>query len=53
MGLPKGVFNVVNGAFDTTKHMCNHKDIRALSFVGGNNAGEYMYIEGAKAGKRM
>lgn len=43
MGLPKGVFNVVNGAFDTVTHMCEHKDVKALSFVGGDNAGHYMY----------
>jgi malonate-semialdehyde dehydrogenase (acetylating)/methylmalonate-semialdehyde dehydrogenase len=33
--------------------MTAHPDIKALSFVGGNNAGEYMYREGAKHGKRM
>lgn len=53
MGVPKGVFNVVNGGFETTKALCDHPDVRALSFVGGNNAGEYIYKRGAEKGKRM
>ncbi len=53
IGLPKGVFNVVQGGFDTTKQICEHPDIKAISFVGGNQAGEYIYTEGAKRGKRM
>jgi len=27
--------------------------IKAISFVGGNNAGEYIMTEGAKLGKRV
>jgi len=42
VGLPKGVFNMVNGGFDTTKHICADPHIKAISFVGGNNAGEYI-----------
>jgi len=43
IGIPKGVFNVVNGGFDTVKHIVEHPDIKAVSFVGGNKAGEYIY----------
>lgn len=39
VNLPKGVMNIVQGGFDTTKQICQHKDIKAISFVGGNNAG--------------
>lgn len=39
IGLPKGVFNIANGGFDTTKQICQHPDIKAVSFVGGNMAG--------------
>ena len=39
INLPKGVFNIVNGGFDTTKQICEHPDIKAISFVGGNMAG--------------
>lgn len=53
IGIPKGVFQVVNGGFDTTKHITQHPDIRAISFVGGNQAGDYIYEQGAKTFKRM
>ena len=53
IGLPKGVFNIVQGGFETTRQICEHPDIKAISFVGGNRAGEYIYSEGAKHGKRM
>lgn len=39
IGLPKSVFNVVQGGFETTQQICKHKDIQAVSFVGGNMAG--------------
>jgi malonate-semialdehyde dehydrogenase (acetylating)/methylmalonate-semialdehyde dehydrogenase len=48
IGLPKGVFNIVNGGFDTVKHICDHPDIKAISFVGGNSAGEYIHVNGSK-----
>lgn len=53
IGIPKGVFNIANGGFETTTQICRHPDIKAISFVGGNNAGEYIYQEGAKHNKRM
>lgn len=52
-GVPKGVVNVVNGGRDTVTHICQHPDIKAISFVGSNNAGEYIYKEGSKHGKRV
>jgi len=39
INLPKGVFNVVQGGFETTQQICKHPDIKAVSFVGGNMAG--------------
>jgi len=33
-------------------NICTHKDIRAISFVGGNQAGEYIYKTAAEHGKR-
>jgi malonate-semialdehyde dehydrogenase (acetylating)/methylmalonate-semialdehyde dehydrogenase len=51
--LPPGVLNIVNGGWDTTKAICAHPDIRAISFVGGNQAGDYIYENGAKTHKRM
>lgn len=53
IGLPKGVFNVVHGGFDLTKGICEHPGIRAISFVGGNRAGEFVAETGVKHGKRV
>lgn len=53
INLPKGVFNIANGGFDTTKAICEHPDIKAISFVGGNGAGEYIYKVGSEHGKRV
>lgn len=53
IGIPDGVFQVVNGGFDTVKHIVEHKDIKSISFVGGNNAGEYIHTNGSKNGKRV
>ena len=52
-GVPKGVVNLVHGGSDTVTHICQHPDIKAISFVGGNRAGEYIWREGSKHGKRV
>ncbi|CAD7969917.1 unnamed protein product [Amoebophrya sp. A120] len=51
-GLPDGVCNVIHGTFDAVNFICDHEDIRAISFVGGNSAGEHIYERAAKTGKR-
>lgn len=33
--------------------ICDHPDIKAISFVGSNQAGEYIYERGSKNGKRV
>lgn len=33
--------------------ICSHPDIKAISFVGGNTAGEYIYRTGSNHGKRV
>ena len=33
-GLPDGVFNVVNGGREVVEAICDHPDIKAISFVG-------------------
>lgn len=53
INLPKGVLNVVQGGFETTSQICKHPDIKAISFVGGNNGGEYVYKTGTENGKRV
>ncbi|GLC48015.1 Methylmalonate-semialdehyde dehydrogenase [acylating], mitochondrial [Pleodorina starrii] len=52
-GLPKGVLNVVHGSRDVVNWMCDDPTIRALSFVGSDAAGRYIYARGCAAGKRV
>ncbi|MGX6970416.1 CoA-acylating methylmalonate-semialdehyde dehydrogenase [Vagococcus bubulae] len=52
-GLPKGVFNVVFGAHDVVNGLLQHPDIKAISFVGSQPVGQYVYTEGSKNLKRV
>jgi malonate-semialdehyde dehydrogenase (acetylating)/methylmalonate-semialdehyde dehydrogenase len=51
-GLPDGVLNVVQGGAETVTGICTHKDIRAVSFVGGDKAGDYIWKTANAHGKR-
>lgn len=42
-GLPPGVLNVVHGKVPTVNAICDHPDIKAISFVGGDRAGRSIY----------
>ena len=42
-GLPAGVLNVVHGTVPTVNAICDHPDIKAISFVGGDRAGKHIY----------
>ncbi|KAF8571955.1 hypothetical protein P879_03693 [Paragonimus westermani] len=52
-GLPPGVINVIHGAEDAVRFICEHPDIKAISFVGSDKAGRYIYDTGCKHGKRV
>lgn len=52
-GFPKGVINVVHGAHDTVNFLLDAPEIKAISFVGSNKAGEYIYERGSANGKRV
>jgi len=52
-GLPDGVLQIVHGAHDTVNFLCDAPSVRAISFVGGNHAGEYIFDRGTKNGKRV
>ncbi|WP_209121347.1 CoA-acylating methylmalonate-semialdehyde dehydrogenase [Alkalihalobacillus sp. BA299] len=52
-GLPNGVLNVVHGAHDVVNGILNHKDIKAVSFVGSQPVAEYVYKTAAANGKRV
>lgn len=52
-GLPKGVLNVVHGTHDTVNRILDHRDVRAISFVGSDQAGAHVYKRGCANGKRV
>ena len=52
-GLPPGVVNVVNGSKDTVDGILTHPNIKAISFIGSNKAGEYIHKVGRKNGKHF
>ncbi|KAI1492673.1 Aldehyde/histidinol dehydrogenase [Biscogniauxia mediterranea] len=52
-GFPDGVINVVHGAHDTVNYILDAPEIKAISFVGSNKAGEYIYSRGSANGKRV
>ncbi len=52
-GIPKGVLNVVHGAAEVVDALCDHPDIRAISFVGSTRVGTHVYNRATLAGKRV
>ena len=52
-GVPKGALNIIHGAHDAVNFICDHPTIKAISFVGSNQAGEYIHDRGSKNGKRV
>jgi malonate-semialdehyde dehydrogenase (acetylating)/methylmalonate-semialdehyde dehydrogenase len=52
-GLPKGVLNVVHGAAEVVDALCDHPDIKAISFVGSTRVGTHVYQRASLAGKRV
>jgi malonate-semialdehyde dehydrogenase (acetylating) / methylmalonate-semialdehyde dehydrogenase len=52
-GLPKGVVNLVNGGRDVVNALCDHPQVRAISFVGSTPVAKHVYMRSAASGKRM
>jgi malonate-semialdehyde dehydrogenase (acetylating)/methylmalonate-semialdehyde dehydrogenase len=52
-GLPPGVLNVVQGDKTAVDALLDHRDVRALSFVGSTAIAHHVYQRGAAAGKRI
>ncbi len=52
-GLPDGVLNIVHGAHDVVNGLLEHKDIKAISFVGSQPVAEYVYKTAAANKKRV
>ena len=51
-GIPPGVLNVVHGGEDVVNAICDHPDIKAVSFVGSTKVGTHVYNRATQAGKR-
>ncbi|HTK02598.1 MAG TPA: CoA-acylating methylmalonate-semialdehyde dehydrogenase [Bordetella sp.] len=51
-GLPPGVLNVVHGGAETASALCEHPDIKAVSFIGSTRVGTEIYRRASDAGKR-
>jgi len=52
-GFPPGTVNVIHGAHDSVNFICDNPDIKAISFVGSDQAGQYIYERGSRNGKRV
>lgn len=52
-GIPPGVVNVIHGQHEAVNFICDHPDIRAISFVGSDHVGRHIYERGSKNGKRV
>src|SRR5438552_5113978 len=51
--LPPGVVNLVNGGREVVEAICDHPDIRAVSFVGSTPVAREVYRRATHAGKRV
>lgn len=51
-GFPPGVINIIHGAAKTVDFILDDPRIKAVSFVGSNKAGEYIYRRASANGKR-
>jgi malonate-semialdehyde dehydrogenase (acetylating) / methylmalonate-semialdehyde dehydrogenase len=52
-GIPKGVLNVVHGGEEIVNALCDHADIKAVSFVGSTRVGTHVYHRASQSGKRV
>lgn len=52
-GLPNGVFNLVYGAHEVVNGILDHPNVKAISFVGSQPVGEYVYKRGSENLKRV
>eukprot|EP00743_Colponemidia_sp_Colp-15_P000710 GILK01000788.1.p1 GENE.GILK01000788.1~~GILK01000788.1.p1 ORF type:complete len:507 (+),score=90.14 GILK01000788.1:51-1523(+) len=52
-GVPDGVFQIVNGAVDVVNALCDHPDIKAVSFVGSSKVAELVSHRGRVANKKV
>lgn len=51
-GVPAGVLNVIHGGVEAVNMLCDHPDIKAVSFVGSTSVGTHVYNRATQNGKR-
>jgi malonate-semialdehyde dehydrogenase (acetylating)/methylmalonate-semialdehyde dehydrogenase len=51
-GIPPGVLNVIHGGEAAVNAICDHPDIKAISFVGSTKVGTHVYNRATLNGKR-
>ncbi|GIY92839.1 probable methylmalonate-semialdehyde dehydrogenase, mitochondrial, partial [Caerostris extrusa] len=52
-GIPDGAVNVIHGAHEAVTFICDNPTLKAISFVGSDRAGKYIYERGSMSGKRV
>ncbi|KAG7195200.1 uncharacterized protein KQ657_003726 [Scheffersomyces spartinae] len=52
-GVPPGVINIVHGKHETVNKIIEDPRIKAITFVGGDKAGKYIYEKASALGKRV
>ncbi|CRG83250.1 methylmalonate-semialdehyde dehydrogenase [Talaromyces islandicus] len=52
-GFPPGVINIIHGTSRAVDFIIDEPTIKAISFVGSNKAGEYIYTRASEKGKRV
>src|SRR3954468_1510255 len=52
-GLPPGVVNMVHGGREVVEAICDHPDIKAVSFVGSTPVAKLVYQRATHTGKRV
>lgn len=52
-GVPEGVINIIHGKHDSVNKIIEDPRIKAITFVGGDKAGKYIYEKGTSLGKRV
>ncbi|XP_011312833.1 probable methylmalonate-semialdehyde dehydrogenase [acylating], mitochondrial [Fopius arisanus] len=52
-GAPPGLLNVIHGQHEAVDFICEHPNIKAVSFVGSDAAGRHIYEKASANGKRV
>ncbi len=52
-GLPKGVFQVVNGDKEAVDALLDNETVQSIGFVGSTPIAQYIYARGCENGKRV